>query len=151
MPGTYIYYDVEADTTWSQKDVDYDLITLYPTAARTITLPDPYEGAMTRISNIPVHGSFAVTFNNPDASALMTLPVNGTFDLFAVYNTASGLFWEYFLPQGAGKFRISGATVYTPTNVVTDRSFDANATTDDEQADVQGTVIADLQQLGLFD
>jgi hypothetical protein len=35
--------------------------------------------------------------------------------------------------------------VYTPTNVVTDRSFDANATTVDELADVLGTLIADLQ------
>jgi len=39
---------------------------------------------------------------------------------------------------------------YTPTNVSTDRSYDANATTLDEISDVLGTLIADLQSLGLI-
>lgn len=34
---------------------------------------------------------------------------------------------------------------YTPTNVTTDRAYDANATTLDEVADVLGTLIADLK------
>lgn len=38
---------------------------------------------------------------------------------------------------------------YTPSNVTTDRTFDANATTLDEVADVLGTLIADLKSLGL--
>lgn len=38
---------------------------------------------------------------------------------------------------------------YTPTNVTTDRSYDANSTTVTELADVLGTLIADLQSLGL--
>lgn len=37
---------------------------------------------------------------------------------------------------------------YTPTNVTTDRSFDANSTTLNEIADVLGTLIADLQAFG---
>ena len=41
------------------------------------------------------------------------------------------------------------AAAYTPTNVVADRAYDANATTVDELADVVGTLIADLQLLGL--
>lgn len=42
---------------------------------------------------------------------------------------------------------LSGVTVqtYTPTNVTTDRSFNADSTTLDEVADVLGTLIADLQ------
>ncbi len=36
-------------------------------------------------------------------------------------------------------------SAYTPTNVTTDRAYDANATTLDEIADVLGTLIADLQ------
>lgn len=40
---------------------------------------------------------------------------------------------------------------YTPTNVTPDRSFDADATTTAELADVVGTLIADLQAAGLFD
>lgn len=39
---------------------------------------------------------------------------------------------------------------YTPTNVSTDRAYDANATTIDELADILGTLIADLQTYGLL-
>jgi hypothetical protein len=39
---------------------------------------------------------------------------------------------------------------YTPTNVTTDRSYDANATDTAELADVLGTLIADLQSIGLI-
>lgn len=39
---------------------------------------------------------------------------------------------------------------YTPTNVVSDRTYDANATTVAELADVLGTLIADLQAYGLL-
>ena len=45
-----------------------------------------------------------------------------------------------------------GATspAYTPTNVTTDRSYDANATTIDELADTLGTLIADLKANGVI-
>lgn len=39
---------------------------------------------------------------------------------------------------------------YTPTNVSTDRAYNANSTTLDELADVLGTVIADLQTAGIL-
>ena len=39
---------------------------------------------------------------------------------------------------------------YTPTNVSTDRSYDANATSIHELADVLGTLIADLQSTGFI-
>jgi len=39
---------------------------------------------------------------------------------------------------------------YTPTNVVTDRAYDANSTTTAEIADVLGTLIADLQSSGIL-
>ena len=42
------------------------------------------------------------------------------------------------------------SAAYTPTNVTTDRSYDANATTLDEIADVLGTLIIDLQTYGLI-
>ena len=44
---------------------------------------------------------------------------------------------------------VARPAAYTPTNVTTDRSYDANSTTVDELADVLGTLIADLQSLGL--
>jgi len=45
---------------------------------------------------------------------------------------------------------VARASAYTPTNVTTDRSYDANATSTDELADVLGTLISDLQAYGLL-
>ncbi len=42
------------------------------------------------------------------------------------------------------------SAAYTPTNVTTDRSYDANSTSVDEMADVLGTLIADLQLMGII-
>lgn len=55
-----------------------------------------------------------------------------------------------------GKLSFFGATAvtrvaaYTPTNVTTDRAYDANSTSIDEIADVLGTLIADLKSYGLL-
>jgi len=46
--------------------------------------------------------------------------------------------------------KLQTSSAYTPTNVTTDRSFDANSTTLDEIADVLGTLIADLQNSPLI-
>lgn len=43
-----------------------------------------------------------------------------------------------------------GSAVYTVANVTTDRSYDANATTVDEIADVLGTLIADLKSKNIL-
>ena len=57
---------------------------------------------------------------------------------------------------GAGFERVltiadrTSAAVYTPTNVVTTRTYDANATSIDELADVLGTLIADLQAIDVI-
>lgn len=45
---------------------------------------------------------------------------------------------------------LTASAAYTPTNVTTDRSYDANATTLDELSDVVGTMIADLQANGIL-
>ena len=50
----------------------------------------------------------------------------------------------------SGFVPLSGITTYTASNVSTDRSYDANATTVDELADVLGTLIADLRTIGLI-
>lgn len=47
-------------------------------------------------------------------------------------------------------FTLTGRQTYTPTNGTTDRSFDANATTLDEIADVLATLINDLKNAGLL-
>jgi hypothetical protein len=41
-------------------------------------------------------------------------------------------------------------SAYTPTNVTTDRTFDADATSVAELGDVVGTLIGDLQTFGLL-
>lgn len=70
------------------------------------------------------------------------------------------LFWDdsagamTWLQLGGGlaisttTLNVVSAGTYTPTNVTTDRSYDANATTLDEIADVLGTLIGDLQAKG---
>ena len=47
-----------------------------------------------------------------------------------------------------GVTAVARSSAYTPTNVSTDRAYDANATSINELADVVGTLIADLQALG---
>ena len=51
--------------------------------------------------------------------------------------------------NGRLEFRNSAAN-YTITNVTTDRSYNADATTLDEIADVLGTLIADLTGKGVL-
>ena len=48
-----------------------------------------------------------------------------------------------------GQTAVVKTAAYSPTNVTTDRAFDANSTTIDEIADVLGTLILDLKALGL--
>ena len=45
--------------------------------------------------------------------------------------------------------KMSGTQTYAVTNVTTDRTYNANATTLDEIADVLGSLIADLRTIGL--
>jgi len=63
-----------------------------------------------------------------------------------VDETSGGMFVK---DSGGNCYKcILGATqTYTPTNVTTDRAFDANSTTLDEIADVLGSLIADLDTL----
>lgn len=42
--------------------------------------------------------------------------------------------------------KAAGKRVYAASNVTTDRTYDADATTDAEIADVLGTLIADLRE-----
>ena len=49
-----------------------------------------------------------------------------------------------------GNVAFPSGSAYTPTNVTTDRAYDANATSIDELADVLGTLIADLQTAGVI-
>jgi hypothetical protein len=50
----------------------------------------------------------------------------------------------------AGIWKVIKSAAYTPTNVTTDRSFDADTVTLPELADVVGTMIADQQAAGIL-
>jgi len=72
------------------------------------------------------------------------------------YPKFDGLLGHVLTTDGAGNLTFQVADVssvaetYTPTNVSTDRAYDANSTTLDEIADVLGTLIADLKTSGII-
>ena len=57
--------------------------------------------------------------------------------------TAINALWDQLVTRGGS------TAAYTPTNVTTDRAYDADTVVVAELADVVGTLIADLQALGL--
>jgi len=97
----------------------------------------------------------SLIFMDPDGPNSILLHEVGV----AVARTATaalgGLFANNTL-TGAGFERVltiadrTSAAAYTPTNVVTTRTYDANATSIDELADVLGTLIADLQAINVI-
>jgi hypothetical protein len=65
---------------------------------------------------------------------------------FFANNTLTGAGFERVLTIADRR----SAEIYAPTNVSTDRAYDADATTLDELADVLGTLIADLQAIDVI-
>lgn len=58
--------------------------------------------------------------------------------------------WKTENGQVGKLYTVNSGSAYAPTNVTTDRAFDADATTLAEIADVLGTLIADLKLTGLI-
>ena len=85
-----------------------------------------------------------------------TNPSGGTLNYAARFTGATGVRIDGLLEHTGTLLGFYGVTpvvqaaAYTPTNVSTDRAYDANATSVDELADVLGTLIADLQAVGLI-
>jgi len=78
-----------------------------------------------------------------------TIQVKYPLAIATVYDpTTSGLIATTV--QGAIDEIADPTDAYTPTNVTLDRSYDANATTTAELADVVGTLIADLQDRSII-
>ena len=130
-------------------------LTHNPTAAGlfTITLND----RMLITSSVAAPGGDMVDIFRNSSSGTPVIfrvrdAVGGATDYLKV-TTSTGV-----LIGGASTTKVGfwGATpvvrpsAYTPTNVTTDHSYDANATTTDELADVLGTLIADLQSIGIL-
>ena len=68
--------------------------------------------------------------------------VRTTSTVTQVHDAINAL-WDQYVTRGGS------TAAYTPTNVTPDRAFDADSTSTAELADVLGTLIADLQTLGL--
>jgi hypothetical protein len=88
-----------------------------------------------------IHGSSAAPTLAADQAAIHGIDA-------AAGNRCIG--WKTENGQTGKLYTVNSGSAYTPTNVTTDRSFDANSTTLDEIADVLGTLIADLKLTGLL-
>jgi len=142
---TSISADTTLDTTHFYASVDS------AGAARIITLPVTDGNTFTRMYVIRRIGANSVTIN-PSGGSSNT--INGSSSL-TLQNEESVILVSNGGAGAAGNWEIVArgfekGPAYTPTNVTTDRSYDANATTIDEIADVLGTLIADLQTTGII-
>lgn len=98
---------------------------------------------------------------NPNAGTnryglqVISNPSGGTLNYCARFSGAAGVRVDGILEHAGATLGLFGTTpavqppAYTPINVVTDRAYDADSTTTAELADVLGTLIADLQSLGV--
>ena len=95
----------------------------------------------------PSTGTSCVIFGDGTAPATMG---SNTAGIYA--NDVSGTVNMYAINEAGESTRLSfpAPETYIPTNVTTDRSFDANSYTGDEIADVLGTLIGDLQARGIL-
>jgi hypothetical protein len=103
-------------------------------------------------------GSGAMGLRNTAPTSSTSLTVRGhgtTTGISLLVENSSGT--ARFTVRDDGAYAFVGGTVgaaqtgyTTPTNLTTDRTFDANSTTIDELADVLGTLIEDLKTKGII-
>jgi hypothetical protein len=101
--------------------------------------------------NLTVSGSSAFTVINGTLQLAETTGAIASADKARLFAQDNSTVTEMVirLPNTDVIFSDSPQT-YTPTNVSTDRSYDADSTSTAELADVLGTLIADLQTMGLL-
>ncbi len=112
-------------------------------------------GSVVNAANVNIQTSMAVGTNR--YGLLVTSnPSGGTLNYAARFTGSTGVRIDGLFEHTGTLLGVFGATpaaqsaAYTPTNVTTDRAYDANATTVDELADVLGTLIGDLQVNGFI-
>ena len=130
-------------------------------ANATLTLGDASTFSLTRLKSFSVLKSLTLTGTDSttmtfpatsatiarlDASQTYSEGVDQTFGTVTGTKLGTGItekigFW--------GHAPAARPAAYTPSNVSTDRVFNADATSIDELADVLGTLISDLQAIGL--
>jgi hypothetical protein len=81
-----------------------------------------------------------------------TAPSGNVADSFQHYaaDIVAGNSAPHWRTETGDIVKLYRVATYTPTNVTTDRTFDANSTSTDELADVLGTLIADLKLTGIL-
>lgn len=122
-------------------------------ASATVRVTNGSTGAGSLIIGTSTVGSIGTSGVGVLAVANGTAPSSSPADEFQLYSAdwnGAGTAAAHFRNEQGHVIKIARAATYTPTNVSTDRSYDANATTLDELADVVGTLIADLQTLGFL-
>lgn len=89
-------------------------------------------------------GDLGGTFPRPRVTGINGIAIDES-------DRADGYILMYDTASGTLKYvKYKTGQEYTPTNVTTDRSFDADSTSTAELADVLGTLIADLQSAGIL-
>jgi len=138
MPaGSGSTYTMSANTTLTSGDItSADSLSLNVTATIDITLGDAIEG----VNFIPLFnvGTNTGTIKKPDTTTLRSLPSLYYCHIFS-YIDSSGV------PQwGATPARPISTSLYTVTNGTTDRTYDADASSVNELADVLYSLLKDL-------
>jgi hypothetical protein len=128
----------------------------YKLAAGTITnlyglyIADQLAGATLNYAIVTNSGN--IIFNNGGVAAADFTDKTDNYNAIFVDASNDSI---VIMSDAAGKVGFFGAAAivqpaaYTPSNVTPDRSYDADASTIDELSDVLGTLISDLQSLGL--
>jgi hypothetical protein len=118
----------------------------------TINAPTGFKGvgSETELVIIPTNNqtySWNSVYRDSANLVLPTSITGGTTDRIKfIWNDADSKWDLTRLIRSAG----TSAPTYSETNVTTDRTFNANATSIDELADVVGTLIADLRNAGVI-
>ncbi len=101
---------------------------------------DPVLAVITGTANkiTVTNGAGTITLTIPDAVTLVTLTLSGDLNHDG---TNIGFY---------GTTPVAQSSAYSPTNVSTDRAYDADSTTINELADILGTLITDLQATGII-
>ena len=123
-----------SDFTFGSADVFSGKQYFNPSASIVITLPAASEGVDFEIWHV-------------GASNTITIDLPGGTDLIVLSPGQMARIQTYSDTAGDPQYKTFGT--YTITNGTTDRTYDANATTVEELADVLYTLISDLKARGL--
>lgn len=136
--------DVDADLFWV--DVSTDRVGISTSAPLEILSIDSGNISLGNVA-AGTNADKVMVFAN--GTAPTTSPVD-IAQIYAADHAGAGTSTIHVRNEEGDIFKFIKSAAYTPTNVSTDRAYDANSTTLNELADVVGTLITDLQSTGLI-